>query len=188
VIWAPLLPGLLTIAHSKSTYLSPYPSLLLSIAPSLLTSLACAVSISLSSPSFPPSLYLSTSLQSKSFWVWATPLVHRHFPHTASVTAAEFYTFVNQVPLISYSSYRSIVLTFTPILLPSLRRPFALVMPSWTLSSVTQVEPGLIRVDADEVTYPMHIIIRFELEQALFATANAVCTSDRNLTGTKNSS
>ena len=28
---------------------------------------------------------------------------------------------------------------------------------------------GLIRVDADEVTYPMHIILRFELEQALFA-------------------
>jgi Zn-dependent M32 family carboxypeptidase len=53
---------------------------------------------------------------------------------------------------------------------------------------VTQVEPGLIRVDADEVTYPMHIIIRFELEQALFATANAVCTSDRNLTGMKYSS
>jgi carboxypeptidase Taq len=28
-----------------------------------------------------------------------------------------------------------------------------------------QVEPGLIRVDADEVTYPLHIILRFELEQ-----------------------
>jgi len=26
-------------------------------------------------------------------------------------------------------------------------------------------------VDADEVTYPMHIILRFELEQALFAPA-----------------
>ena len=41
---------------------------------------------------------------------------------------------------------------------------------------MSQVEPGLIRVDADEVTYPMHIIIRFELEQALFATSNAVRT------------
>lgn len=28
-----------------------------------------------------------------------------------------------------------------------------------------QVEPGLIRVEADEVTYPLHIILRFELEQ-----------------------
>ncbi len=31
----------------------------------------------------------------------------------------------------------------------------------------THVEPGLIRVSADELTYPCHIILRFELEQAL---------------------
>ena len=37
-----------------------------------------------------------------------------------------------------------------------------------------QVEPGLIRVDADEVTYPLHILLRFELEQALFATSDSV--------------
>jgi carboxypeptidase Taq len=35
------------------------------------------------------------------------------------------------------------------------------------LAHVHQVKPGLIRVDADEVTYPMHVILRFELEQAL---------------------
>jgi carboxypeptidase Taq len=29
------------------------------------------------------------------------------------------------------------------------------------------VEPGFIRVDADEVTYPAHVILRFRLEQAL---------------------
>ena len=27
-------------------------------------------------------------------------------------------------------------------------------------------------MDADEVTYPMHIILRFELEQALFAPSD----------------
>ena len=31
------------------------------------------------------------------------------------------------------------------------------------------MKPDLIRVDADEVTYPMHIILRFEMEQSLFA-------------------
>ncbi|HVF40628.1 MAG TPA: carboxypeptidase M32, partial [Gemmatimonadaceae bacterium] len=31
------------------------------------------------------------------------------------------------------------------------------------------VEPGLIRVEADEVTYNLHIVIRFELERALLA-------------------
>ena len=31
------------------------------------------------------------------------------------------------------------------------------------------VEPSLIRVEADEATYNMHIILRFELEQAMLA-------------------
>ena len=31
----------------------------------------------------------------------------------------------------------------------------------------TNVKPGLIRVDADEVCYPLHIILRYELEQKL---------------------
>lgn len=34
----------------------------------------------------------------------------------------------------------------------------------------TKVEPGLIRVDADEVTYPLHVILRYEIEQQLFAS------------------
>jgi carboxypeptidase Taq len=32
---------------------------------------------------------------------------------------------------------------------------------------VTRVKRGLIRVDADEVTYPAHVILRFEIERAL---------------------
>ncbi len=35
------------------------------------------------------------------------------------------------------------------------------------LAHVHLVERGFIRVDADEVTYPLHVILRFELEQAL---------------------
>ncbi len=34
---------------------------------------------------------------------------------------------------------------------------------------INRVEPGLIRVEADEVTYNMHIVIRFELERALLS-------------------
>ena len=37
------------------------------------------------------------------------------------------------------------------------------------LAHVHRVERGLIRVDADEVTYPLHVILRFELEQDLIA-------------------
>jgi carboxypeptidase Taq len=37
------------------------------------------------------------------------------------------------------------------------------------LAHVLHVERGLIRVEADEVTYPLHVILRFELEQDLIA-------------------
>ena len=39
------------------------------------------------------------------------------------------------------------------------------------LSRVQRVKPGLIRVDADEATYPLHIMLRYEIEQALIAGA-----------------
>ena len=35
------------------------------------------------------------------------------------------------------------------------------------LRAINRAEPGLIRVDADETTYSLHIILRFELEQDL---------------------
>jgi carboxypeptidase Taq len=40
--------------------------------------------------------------------------------------------------------------------------------------AVSAVRPGLIRGDADEVTYGLHIILRFELEQELIAGTVAV--------------
>lgn len=42
---------------------------------------------------------------------------------------------------------------------------------AWSLEDILphvhRVERGLIRVDADEVTYPLHVILRYELEQDL---------------------
>jgi carboxypeptidase Taq len=43
--------------------------------------------------------------------------------------------------------------------------------PAWQADNLylasTQVQRGLIRVDADEVTYPLHVILRYELERAM---------------------
>ncbi len=39
------------------------------------------------------------------------------------------------------------------------------------LAHVNHVERGFIRVDADEVTYPLHVILRYELEKDLLAGA-----------------
>ncbi len=44
---------------------------------------------------------------------------------------------------------------------------------SWSMDDILPhvhlVKPGLIRVDADEVTYPLHVILRYELERDLIA-------------------
>lgn len=46
---------------------------------------------------------------------------------------------------------------------------------SWTMEDILphvhQVNRGKIRVDADEVTYPLHVILRYELEQDLLSGA-----------------
>ena len=45
--------------------------------------------------------------------------------------------------------------------------------PAWSVGNLTRmaarVRPGRIRVEADEVTYPLHIALRYEIEQALVA-------------------
>ena len=45
--------------------------------------------------------------------------------------------------------------------------------PAWTADNIhriyTRVAPGYIRVDADEVTYPLHIMLRYRLERAMLA-------------------
>ncbi|MDX3806172.1 carboxypeptidase M32 [Bosea thiooxidans] len=56
---------------------------------------------------------------------------------------------------------------------PLMREAFGGVGPAWETEAMwrryTRVEPGFIRVDADEVTYPAHIILRYRLEKALIA-------------------
>ncbi|MCZ6511039.1 MAG: carboxypeptidase M32 [Alphaproteobacteria bacterium] len=54
---------------------------------------------------------------------------------------------------------------------PLMRRAFGADGPAWQEDNLyrlyTSVRPGFIRVDADEVTYPAHIILRYRLERAL---------------------
>ncbi len=56
---------------------------------------------------------------------------------------------------------------------PILRDTFGRRGPEWDADNLyrlgTQVERSLIRVDADEVTYPAHVILRYRLERALLA-------------------
>lgn len=56
---------------------------------------------------------------------------------------------------------------------PVMRQTFGGAGPAWDADSMlrryTKVSRGYIRVDADEVTYPAHVILRYRLEKALIA-------------------
>jgi carboxypeptidase Taq len=56
---------------------------------------------------------------------------------------------------------------------PKMRAAFDGAGEAWTEDNLyrlyTTVKPGFIRVDADEVTYPLHILLRYRLERALLA-------------------
>jgi carboxypeptidase Taq len=62
---------------------------------------------------------------------------------------------------------------FLAYLAPRLRQAFDGDGAAWEADNLRRlsqrVERGLIRVDADEVSYPLHIILRYRLEQALLA-------------------
>src|ERR1700726_3710004 len=61
---------------------------------------------------------------------------------------------------------------------PLLLKHFGVSGPEWDLENVyahlTRVKRGLIRVDADELTYPLHIMLRYELEKQLLSGDLAV--------------
>ena len=61
---------------------------------------------------------------------------------------------------------------------PLMRAAFGRDGPAWQADNIhrlyTRVEPGLIRVDADEVTYPAHVLLRYRLEKAMIAGDLAV--------------
>lgn len=56
---------------------------------------------------------------------------------------------------------------------PIMRETFNGSGPAWETENLIRlyrkVEPGFIRVDADEVTYPAHVILRYRLERAMLS-------------------
>jgi carboxypeptidase Taq len=62
---------------------------------------------------------------------------------------------------------------FVAYLAPRLRQLFGRTGRAWEADNIhkiyTRVAPGFIRVDADEVTYPLHIMLRYRLERAILS-------------------
>jgi len=67
---------------------------------------------------------------------------------------------------------------FVSYLKPLLEKHFSVAGPEWEPENIyrnlTRVRRSLIRVDADEVTYPLHIMLRYELEKQLLTGELAV--------------
>jgi carboxypeptidase Taq len=61
---------------------------------------------------------------------------------------------------------------------PLIAKHFGVSGPEWEVENLyahlTRVQRGLIRVDADELTYPLHIMLRYELEKQLLSGELAV--------------
>jgi len=68
--------------------------------------------------------------------------------------------------------------TFLGFAAPLIREAFGSDGPAWQADNLyrlyTRVEPGFIRVDADELTYPAHVVLRYRLERAMVAGDLAV--------------
>jgi len=62
---------------------------------------------------------------------------------------------------------------FLAYLRPLLEKAFSVQGPEWEVENLyrllSRVRRGAIRVDADELTYPVHIMIRYELEKQIFS-------------------
>jgi carboxypeptidase Taq len=62
---------------------------------------------------------------------------------------------------------------FLAYLAPVVGNAFGGTGPAWAAENLRRValkvEPGFIRVDADEVTYPAHVLLRYELEKAMIS-------------------
>ncbi len=62
---------------------------------------------------------------------------------------------------------------FLEFVSPLLRETFGGDGPAWSTDNLhrlyTTVDRGFIRVDADEVTYPAHVVLRYRLEKAMIA-------------------
>src|SRR5271170_2545975 len=67
---------------------------------------------------------------------------------------------------------------FVHYLRPLLEKHFGISGPEWEVENLyrrlTHVQRSLIRVDADELTYPLHILLRYELEKKLLSGELAV--------------
>jgi hypothetical protein len=107
--------------------------------------------------------WCSPAAQGLPFWTFLTPLIHDIFPQTKCVQHPSH--IISRCSLSrSLSPTRATQHTRLRATPASLAR---YVTAEDFYQWANKVQASLVRVDADELTYPLHIVIRFELEEAL---------------------
>ncbi|MCC6736435.1 MAG: carboxypeptidase M32 [Bauldia sp.] len=78
---------------------------------------------------------------------------------------------VHESQSLSFEMQAARSIEFQRYLAPLARETFGVSGPEWTAENLHRiaidVKPGFIRVEADEVTYPAHIMLRYGLEKAV---------------------
>jgi carboxypeptidase Taq len=94
-----------------------------------------------------------------------------HWRHQPVGNARGMVLHESQSLLLEMQACRSV--EFMSFAAPKMRAAFDGTGDAWTEANLhriyTTVKPGCIRVDADEVTYPLHVMLRYKLERALLA-------------------
>ena len=116
-------------------------------------------------------------LQSKAFWKYATPLFHARFPFCKEATAEDFYATYNRVSPGCIRVEADEVLYSPPTL--SLQPSPSNPLPSTLLYSPPRLYPHLLLFPPSQVTYPLHVILRYDIERALFRGEMEVLDGDR---------
>ena len=99
-------------------------------------------------------------LQSKEFWQFAAPLFHEAFPFTAEASADDFYRTYNRVAPGCIRVEADEVTYPLHVTNPS---PDPSPNPNPNLNPNPSPNPN-----PNQVTYPLHVILRYDIERKLF--------------------
>ena len=131
----------------------------------------------------PDDVRLTTRYDEEDFTPGLMAVLHEtgHAMYERGLPAAWRYQPVGQAAGMSIHESQSLLLemqacrsrAFADFAAPLIREAFGGEGPAWEAENIyrrnIRVEPGLIRIYADEVTYPAHIMLRYGLEKALIA-------------------
>lgn len=115
---------------------------------------------------------LSATIHEAGHGIYEQNLSHEHF---GTPLGSDAFMSIHESQSRLFENHVGLNKDFWEPLYPELKEKFGLKEDFETFyRAITKVTPRFIRVGADELTYPLHIILRFELEEALISGSLSV--------------